>query len=105
MIAPLASAFAVALVVTAGAQDDASKLNGTWVLVRGEQDGKPAAPAIRVVLGASTPYPPYFTDPVLSAMNTSLRGNLSNRDAGLPKFVASTSSGLPAIHSERSISS
>ena len=42
MITPLASVFAIALVVTAGTQDaDTKKLNGTWVLVRGEQDGKP----------------------------------------------------------------
>jgi uncharacterized protein (TIGR03067 family) len=41
MIASLASVFALALVVTGSAQDDASKLNGTWVLVGGEQDGKP----------------------------------------------------------------
>jgi uncharacterized protein (TIGR03067 family) len=41
MITPLASVFAVTLMVIAGAQDDAGKLKGTWVLVRGEQDGKP----------------------------------------------------------------
>ena len=41
MIAPLASVFTVALMIAAGSQDDASKLNGTWILVRGEQDGKP----------------------------------------------------------------
>jgi hypothetical protein len=38
-------------------------------------------------------------------MKTTLRGNLSNSVAGLPKLVASTSGGLPAIHSYRSISS
>jgi uncharacterized protein (TIGR03067 family) len=42
MTTPLAPVFTVALVVTTGAQDgDAIKLNGTWVLVRGEQDGQP----------------------------------------------------------------
>ena len=42
MITPLTSVFAVALVVAAGTQDaDATRLNGTWVLVRGEQEGKP----------------------------------------------------------------
>ena len=42
MITPLASVFAFALVVAAGTQDaDATQLNGTWLLVRGEQDGKP----------------------------------------------------------------
>jgi len=42
MTTSLASVFAVALVVAAGTQDaDATRLNGTWVLVRGEQDGKP----------------------------------------------------------------
>ena len=41
----------------------------------------------------------------LSAMNTSLRGNFSNREAGWPKLVASTSGGLPPIHSVRSMSS
>ncbi len=46
-----------------------------------------------------------FPGPTLSAMNTSLRGNCSNCEAGLPKLVASTSGGLPAIHSDRSISS
>jgi uncharacterized protein (TIGR03067 family) len=40
MIAPIASVFAVALMVAAGTQDDSSKLNGMWVLVRGEQEGK-----------------------------------------------------------------
>ena len=33
MIAPLASVFAVALMIAAGSQDDASKLNGSWILV------------------------------------------------------------------------
>ena len=46
---------------------------------------------------------PYFPGPSLSAMNTSLCGNFSNRLAGLPKLVASTSGGLPAIHCDRSI--
>jgi uncharacterized protein (TIGR03067 family) len=42
MITPLASVFAVALVVAAGTQnDDDTKLNGTYLMVRGEQDGKP----------------------------------------------------------------
>ena len=41
MIAPLASVFAVALMIAAGSQDDASKPNGSWILVEGEQDGKP----------------------------------------------------------------
>ena len=36
-------------------------------------------------------------------MNTSLRGNFSNSAAGLPKLVASTSVGFPAIHCDRSI--
>jgi hypothetical protein len=53
MITPLASGFTVGLVATTGAQDaDAIKLNGTWVLVRGEQDGKPlsenAIPGIKM---------------------------------------------------------
>jgi hypothetical protein len=39
----------------------------------------------------------------LVEMKTSLRGNFSNKDAGLLKFVAKTSTGLPAIHAERSI--
>ena len=34
-------------------------------------------------------------------MKTSLRGNFSNKDAGLLKFVAKTSTGLPAIHAEK----
>src|SRR5580704_4309093 len=46
-----------------------------------------------------------FGLPGLSAINTSLRGNFSNTLAGWPKFVASTSTGFEAIHSERSISS
>jgi uncharacterized protein (TIGR03067 family) len=50
MITPLVSVFAGALMsVSAGAlmvaaithDTDATQLNGTWVLVRGEQDGKP----------------------------------------------------------------
>jgi uncharacterized protein (TIGR03067 family) len=41
MIAPLAPVFTVTLMLAAGIQADASNLNGTWVLVRGEQDGKP----------------------------------------------------------------
>ena len=41
MIAPLAPVFTVTLILAAGIQADASNLNGTWVLVRGEQDGKP----------------------------------------------------------------
>ena len=36
--------------------------------------------------------------PLYGAMNTSFRGNFSNRAAGLPKLVARTSVGLPAIH-------
>jgi hypothetical protein len=41
----------------------------------------------------------------LPVMNSSLCGNFSNSDAGLPKLVASTSGGLPATHSDRSMSS
>jgi hypothetical protein len=41
----------------------------------------------------------------LGAMNTSLRGNLRIDDSGWLKFVARTSTGLPAIHAERSIDS
>ncbi len=48
--------------------------------------------------------PSYFF-PSLSAMNTSFFGNFWNSEAGLLKLVASTSGGLPAIHSDRSISS
>jgi hypothetical protein len=36
-------------------------------------------------------------------MNTSFRGNFSNSTAGLPKLVARTSVGFPAIHCDRSI--
>ena len=42
MTTSFSSVFVVALMVTVGTQDtDASKLDGTWVLVGGEQDGKP----------------------------------------------------------------
>jgi hypothetical protein len=41
--------------------------------------------------------------PSLPAMKTSWRGNFSKSEAGLPKLVASTSSGFPAIHCDRSI--
>jgi hypothetical protein len=43
--------------------------------------------------------------PFFPEMNTSRWGNCSNCEAGLPKFVASTSGGLPPIHSDRSMSS
>ena len=41
--------------------------------------------------------------PSLSAIKTSFFGNFSNSAAGLLKFVASTSTGLPAIHCDKSI--
>jgi uncharacterized protein (TIGR03067 family) len=48
MITPLASLLAGAFVVAAGTQDsDATRLNGTWGLVRGEQEGKPLPDAIQ----------------------------------------------------------
>jgi uncharacterized protein (TIGR03067 family) len=54
MMSPLASVFVVALMVTAGTQDDAAKLNGTWLLVQGEQDGKPlpeeAIRAVKIII-------------------------------------------------------
>ena len=46
---------------------------------------------------------PGLQGPSFDEMNTSLRGNFSNRAAGLPKLVASTSGGFPAIHCDRSI--
>ncbi len=47
----------------------------------------------------------YFASGFLPEINTSLRGNFSNTAAGSLKLVASTSTGLAAIHSDRSISS
>jgi hypothetical protein len=56
------------------------------------------------ITAPATPGPlDYFPSP--GAMNTSLCGNFWNSAADLPKLVASTSTGLPAIHSDRSISS
>ena len=44
MNALLASVIAVAFLVAPRAQDDAKNFEGTWTMVKGEQDGKPLDP-------------------------------------------------------------
>ena len=44
MASVLASTFAIAFLVAAGPEDDAQKLQGTWVMVRGETDGQALPP-------------------------------------------------------------
>ncbi len=74
------------------------KTNGvTRQVARFESTNHPS-PFLRSLEDASRNY-----FPSASAITTSLRGNFSNRAAGLPKFVANTSAGFPAIHRERSI--
>src|SRR5438067_5068445 len=46
---------------------------------------------------------PFHDTHSFGATNTSLLGKVRNVDSGLLKFVARTSTGLPAIHAERSI--
>jgi outer membrane protein TolC len=79
---------------------------GTPLLPRPAALGGPVAPtALEGNIGSQRWSDADFAGPTLSVMNTSRWGNCSNCEAGLPKFVASTSGGLPPIHSDRSMSS